>query len=82
MARVLGVKNAETTSRSSTLFDTVAIYLALDTNLLEMQELCIKITDEGKTIVDENGKRINVAIDWKDQRTFYDFLINRLVSAP
>ena len=80
--RALGAKNVEKTSRSSTLFDTVAIYLSLETALLEMQELCIKITDEGKTIVDENGKRINVAIDWKDQRAFYDFLINRLVSAP
>ncbi|RPG49334.1 MAG: hypothetical protein CBB61_007945 [Gammaproteobacteria bacterium TMED1] len=80
--RALGAKDVESINRSSTLFDTVAIYLALDNALLEMKKLCIKITDEGKTVVDETGKEMSVAIEWRDQRTFYDFLINRLLKAP
>ena len=80
--RALGAKDVESINRSSTLFDTVAIYLALDNALLEMKKLCIKITDEGKTVVDETGKEMSVAIEWRDQRTFYDLLINRLLKAP
>ena len=80
--RALGAKDVESINRSSTLFDTAAIYLALDNALLEMKKLCIKITDEGKTVVDETGKEMSVAIEWRDQRTFYDFLINRLLKAP
>ena len=80
--RALGAKDVESINRSSTLFDTVAIYLALDNALLEMKKLYIKITDEGKTVVDETGKEMSVAIEWRDQRTFYDFLINRLLKAP
>ena len=80
--RALGAKEVESINRSSTLFDTVAIYLALDNALLEMKKLCIKITDEGKTVVDETGKEMSVAVEWRDQRTFYDFLINRLLKAP
>ena len=80
--RALGAKELETTKRSSILFDTVAIYLALDNSFLEMKRLGIKITNEGKTIVDGTGKAINVAIEWRDQRGFYDFLINRLLKAP
>ena len=63
---------------SSTLFDTVAIYLAFSEELLVMEELGIRVTDDGYTVIDDNAKRINCAMDWKDLSAFEDFLVQRL----
>ena len=64
---------------SSTLFDTVAVYLAVSENLLEMEELPIRITDEGKTIVDEQlGKNVRCAIGWKDLDAFENLMVDIL----
>jgi len=64
--------------RSSTLFDTVAIYLAFADALCVMKEMGIRVTDDGYTVPDENAKRMRVAIDWKDLGAFEDFLVERL----
>jgi len=74
-AREAGL-DAET--RSSILFDTVAIYLAFSEELLVMEELGIRVTDDGYTVVDDNAKMINCATDWKDLPAFEDFLVRRL----
>jgi len=63
---------------SSTLFDTVAIYLAISTELVQMEKLGIKITDDGYTVIDEEAKKINCATEWKDLGAFEDFLVVRL----
>jgi inosine-uridine nucleoside N-ribohydrolase len=65
-------------SSSSTLFDTVAIYLAMSTDLVKMEKLRIKVTDDGYTRIDEKGKLINCATEWKDLGAFEDFLVGRL----
>ncbi len=65
-------------SSSSTLFDTVAIYLAMSTDLVKMEKLPIKVTDDGYTRIDENAKVINCATEWKDLGAFEDFLVGRL----
>ncbi len=65
-------------SSSSTLFDTVAIYLAMSTDLVKMEKLPIKVTDDGYTRIDENAKVINCATEWKDLSAFEDFLVGRL----
>ncbi len=65
-------------TRSSTLFDTVAVYLAFSEELLEMRELGIRVTDDGYTVVDENAKQVRVAVAWKDLAAFEDFLVERL----
>jgi inosine-uridine nucleoside N-ribohydrolase len=70
------------TSKSSTLFDTVAIYLAFSEELLEMQQLKVAVDADGKTIINEQGKAMNVATGWKDLEAFYDLLVSRLISAP
>ncbi|MBN1671807.1 MAG: nucleoside hydrolase [Kiritimatiellae bacterium] len=64
--------------KSSTLFDTVAIYLAFADELLEMREIGIRVTDDGFTVPDENAKKMRVAVDWKDLAAFEDFLVRRL----
>jgi hypothetical protein len=70
------------TTRSSILFDTVAIYLAFSETLLEIAEIKIAINDDGKTVIDEDGKSIRVATDWQDLPAFYELLIERLLNAP
>ena len=65
-------------SSSTTLFDTVGIYLAMSTELAKMEKLGIKVTDDGYTRIDENAKVINCATEWKDLGAFEDFLVDRL----
>jgi len=65
-------------SSSSTLFDTVAIYLAMSTDLVKMEKLPIKVTDDGYTRIDESAKMINCATEWKDLGAFEDLLVGRL----
>jgi inosine-uridine nucleoside N-ribohydrolase len=65
-------------SRSSTLFDTVAIYLAMKRDLVEMEKLGIRVTDDGYTAIDNKAKKINCATNWKNLGAFEDFLVERL----
>jgi inosine-uridine nucleoside N-ribohydrolase len=64
---------------SSTLFDTVAIYLAFSTDLLVMEDLGIRVTDDGFTLIDDSAKRVHVATQWKSMEGFKDFLVKRLL---
>jgi inosine-uridine nucleoside N-ribohydrolase len=65
-------------SRSSTLFDTVAVYLGFTDQLLKMEQLGIRVTDEGKTVIDPGAKKMAVATEWKDLSAFEDLLVDRL----
>jgi inosine-uridine nucleoside N-ribohydrolase len=64
--------------RSSTLFDTVAVYLAISTDLVKVETLGIKIDDKGFTRIDDSAKKVQCATEWKDLNGFRDFLVNRL----
>jgi len=64
--------------RSSTLFDTVAVYLAISQDLVEIEQLGLRIDDKGFTLIDETAKKVSVATQWKDLDGFRDFLVNRL----
>jgi len=70
--------NQKVNSSSTTLFDTVAIYLAMSTELARMEKLGIKVTDDGYTRIDDKAKVINCATKWKDLGAFEDFLVGRL----
>jgi inosine-uridine nucleoside N-ribohydrolase len=65
-------------SSSTTLFDTVAVYLAMSTELVKMEKLPIRVTDDGYTRIDEGAKVIDCATEWKDLDAFEDFLVDRL----
>jgi inosine-uridine nucleoside N-ribohydrolase len=67
--------------RSSTLFDTVAIYLAFSQELCGMEKLGIRVTTEGFTLEDPVAKQMNVATTWKNLPVFEDFLVLRLTNA-
>ena len=64
--------------RSSTLFDTVAVYLAFSEELLVIEELGVRVTDDGYTVVDPDAKRIRAAVEWHDLDAFKEFLADRL----
>ena len=66
---------------SSMLFDTVAVYLAYPgpKPLLELEELNIKVTKAGMTVIDPTGAKMDVATKWKDLDGYRDLLVNTLL---
>ena len=71
--------NQQINSRSTTLFDTVGIYLGMTEKLVKMEKLGITVTDDGYTRIDKNAKVINCATEWKDLGGYEDFLVDRLI---
>jgi inosine-uridine nucleoside N-ribohydrolase len=69
-----------TPEASSILFDTVAVYLAFADELLTMEQLRIRVTDDGYTVIDDKGELINCAVDWKDMSAFEDLVVKRITS--
>jgi len=67
--------------RSSTLYDTVAVYLAIHQDLCVMEKLNLRVTDDGFTVMDPQARSVNVAAQWKDLGAYEDFLVNRLAPA-
>lgn len=67
-------------TRSTTLFDTVAVYLAFSQELCGMQDLHIRVTDDGFTVEDPKAKMVHVAMTWKNLEGFEDLLVQRLTS--
>jgi inosine-uridine nucleoside N-ribohydrolase len=65
-------------TRSSILFDTVAVYLAFSNELLVMEDLGVRVTDDGYTLIDEKAPTIHCAVEWKDLEAFEDLLLERL----
>jgi len=71
-------KELDTEIQSSVLFDTVAIYLAFSEELLVMENLGIRVTDDGYTVIDDDARMINCAVGWKNLLAFEDLLVQRL----
>jgi inosine-uridine nucleoside N-ribohydrolase len=63
---------------SSTLFDTVAVYLAMNQDYCQMERLGVRVTDDGFTIIDPQANMVNAATAWKNLDGFRDFLVTRL----
>jgi inosine-uridine nucleoside N-ribohydrolase len=72
---------AQADTHSSTLFDTVAVYLAVEQTLCVMEDLGVRVTDDGFTVPDPAAKKMRVATAWKDQAAFERWLAGRLTSA-
>lgn len=49
---------------SSILFDTVSVYMAVDTSLCRMETVKLSIDDDGNTVPDENGRPVHCALGW------------------
>ena len=79
IARKMGSPEAFPT-RSTTLFDVVAVYLAFSQDWCGMETIGIRVTDDGLTVEDPSAKKMNVALTWKDLPALEDLLVQRLTS--
>jgi inosine-uridine nucleoside N-ribohydrolase len=65
---------------TSTLFDTVAVYMAYDGSLLEFETVPISVTDKGMTVRDvANGRPTRCAMRWKNLDAYEAALTARLL---
>jgi inosine-uridine nucleoside N-ribohydrolase len=64
--------------KSSTLFDTVAVYLAYCQDWIEIDKINLRITDDGLTVPDPTGDEVRAALRWKNLGAFYEHLVERL----
>ena len=72
--------NQDTTRISTTLFDTVAVYLAASEDLVDMQTLPLRVTDDGYTVIDPaNGRPVRCAVGWKDLEAYEHLLVDTLL---
>jgi inosine-uridine nucleoside N-ribohydrolase len=71
------------TTRSTTLFDCVAVYLAGDESLVETETVSFLISDDGYTRRSPAGPlKARVAVRWKNLAAFEDLLTKRLLARP
>jgi inosine-uridine nucleoside N-ribohydrolase len=68
-------------NHSTTLFDTVAVYLAQRHDQCVMEKLHLRVTDDGLTAIDPRAREVNVATQWKDLGGYENFLVERLTRA-
>ena len=79
-AKELSLTNLITEDKkTSILYDTVTIYLGFSEELLNIEDLKIKVTEKGITKISEKGNNIRCATSWKDVQAFKDLIVNRLV---
>ncbi len=70
------VPKPDLTRMSSTLFDTVAVYMAHAQDLLVMEDLPLRVTDDAYTVIDEeNGRIVHCATGWKNLPVFEERLV-------
>ena len=69
-------------SQSSTLYDTVAVHLAFSEAYLGMQDLGVRVTDSGRTLIDNKAKQVRCAMLWQDKTAFEDYVTQRLLAGP
>jgi inosine-uridine nucleoside N-ribohydrolase len=73
-----GGTQVQAEQHSSTLFDTVAVYLAFARQFCKMEHLGVRVTDDGFTVLDDQAKQMDVATEWNDLEGYRDLLVNRL----
>ena len=66
--------------RSTTLFDCVAIHLAHDESLVEIEELPLAIDDDGMMRITDGAPIVRVATRWRDEAAFVEHLVQRLTT--
>jgi inosine-uridine nucleoside N-ribohydrolase len=66
--------------KSSTLFDCVAVYLAISHDLVKTETTGVRVTDEGMTVPDPAARPLVWATEWRDVAAFEEWLTARLTS--
>jgi len=64
--------------KSSTLFDCVAVYLAVSRDLVKTETTGVRVTDEGMTVPDPAARPLVWATEWKSLDGFEEWLTARL----
>lgn len=64
--------------KSTTLYDVVAVHLAFDESLVEIEELGLRVTDAGMTVPDPEGPKARCAMRWKDMASLQALIAERL----
>ena len=68
---------------SSTLFDAVAVVMASDVSDLIMEDLKLRVADDGMTVIDAGrGRPVHVATGWRDLDGFKAKMVAALTSKP
>jgi inosine-uridine nucleoside N-ribohydrolase len=67
---------------SSVLYDTVAVYLAMARDFVAMEELGVRVGDDGVTVPDASARPLLWATEWKDLAGFRRLLVDRLTGGP
>ncbi len=65
-------------AHSSTLYDTVAVYLAFASDRLRLERVGVRVADDGLTIEDPSAPGLDWAVGWKDLDGFESLLTDRL----
>lgn len=63
---------------STTLFDTVAVYLAYGEDFLDIKPISVAVEEDGLMYLDPNGVKVKVAYKWINIDGFYDHIIDCL----
>jgi len=66
------------TAKSSTLFDTVAVYLAISRDLVKTETTGVRVTDEGMTVPDPAARPVTWATEWATLDAYEEWLATRL----
>ena len=64
---------------TTTLCDTVAVYLAYDETFLEIKRQPIAVDDEGVMSISDDSQTVRAATSWRNLDAFADQLVERLV---
>jgi inosine-uridine nucleoside N-ribohydrolase len=67
-------------TKSSTLFDPVAVYLAISRDLVKTETTGIRVTEDGMTVPDPKAPPLTWAVDWARLDGFEDWLVDRLTA--
>jgi inosine-uridine nucleoside N-ribohydrolase len=75
------VKDAEhVAAKSTTLFDAVAVYLAVSRDLVKTETMGVRVTDEGMTVPDPTARPLDWATEWRDLAAFEEWMTARLTA--
>ena len=72
------LKDMNPNQQSSILYDCVAVYLAMATDCVAIEQLPIEVTGDGKTLISDAGDMVACATEWRDREAFLDLLADRL----
>jgi inosine-uridine nucleoside N-ribohydrolase len=65
-------------AKSTTLFDTVAVYLATSRDLVTLERVGVKVGDDGSTKPDPSERPLDWAVEWKDLDAYERLLTSRI----